>query len=319
MAAVSTLSTRELNEVDDTDPVDPVENRTATSIVTTRWFVPYLFLLPSVILFALFYAWPLVTTIQMSFYKYNVVSPARFTGLSNFKQMIHDPLFWHSVENSLLYTLGAIPFGVILPLLLAILVNRRMRGMGAFRLIYYLPVVMMTVSVSIAWQFVFNRQGALNWLLSALGLMNQPVDWLLDPRFALWALVVVAGWQNMGYYMMIFLAGLQSIPSELYDAASVDGCNGWRRLRYITVPLIRPYIAVCLILTCLGAMQTFTTIYVMTRGGPDNSTTSLGYYIWQQAFQNFNIGYANAMGIAFWVVLIVISIINFRLTARENR
>jgi putative chitobiose transport system permease protein len=309
MTAVSTVSARATEK--------EVERRASARVTTTRWFVPYLFLLPAVVLFALFYVWPLVTTIQLSFYKYNVVTPARWVGLANFTQLIHDPLFWQSLGNSLLYTLGAIPFGVILPLLLAVLVNRRIRGIGVYRLIYYLPVVTMTVAVSIAWEFVFNRRGALNWLLTSLGVINQPVNWLLDPRFALWALVVVAGWQNMGYFMMIFLAGLQSIPSELYDAAAVDGCNGWRRLWYITVPLLRPYIAVCLILTCLGAMQTFTTIYVMTQGGPDNATTSLGYYIWQQAFQNFNMGYANAMGIAFWLILIVMSLINFRLTARE--
>lgn len=309
MAAVSTVPGRE---------AEKVGHRAPANIGATRWFVPYLFLLPAAVLFALFYLWPLVTTVQLSFYRYNVVAPARWIGLANFSRLVHDSLFWHSLVNSLLYTLGAIPFGVILPLLLAVLVNRRIRGIGVYRLIYYMPVVTMTVAVSIAWEFVFNRAGALNWLLNSLGVIGQPIDWLLDPRFALWALVVVAGWQNMGYYMMIFLAGLQSIPGELYDAASVDGCNGWRRLLHVTVPLIRPYLAVCLILTCLQAMQTFTTIYVMTRGGPDNATISLGYYIWQQAFQNFNMGYANAMGIAFWLVLITISVVNFRLTAKEG-
>lgn len=282
--------------------------------IGARWYVPYLFLLPATVFFGLFFAWPLVTTIEMSFFEYRVVTPARWVGLANFEQLLHDGLFWHSLANSFLYTLGAIPFGVVLPLFLAVLINRRVRGIGVFRLLYYLPVVTMTVAVSIAWEYVFHRQGALNWVLSSLGILDQPIDWLLDPNFALWALVVVAGWQNMGYYMMIYLAGLQSIPSELYEAASIDGASAWQRLRHITVPLIRPYATVCLILTCLGAMQTFTTIYVMTQGGPDNASTSLGYYIWQQAFQFFNMGYANAMGIAFWMVLVALSLVNFRLT-----
>lgn len=283
----------------------------------TRWYVPYLFLLPATALFAIFYVWPVVTTVQLSFYDYKVVTAPHWVGVHNFVLLAHDPVFWRALANSLLYTIGAIPFGVILPLLLAVLVNQRIRGIGAFRLIYYLPVVTTTVAVSIAWQYVFNLRGVLNWFLTTLGVVDKPVDWLLDPRFALWALVVVAGWQNLGYFMMIYLAGLQAIPEDLYDAAAVDGANGLRRLIHVTVPLVRPYAAVCLILTCLQAMQTFTTIFVMTRGGPDNASTSLGYYIWQTAFQNFNMGYANAMGIVFWVVLIVISVINFRLTSKQ--
>ncbi|WP_219509693.1 carbohydrate ABC transporter permease [Nonomuraea ceibae] len=276
--------------------------------------VPILFLAPALVLLAVFFLWPAVTAVQLAFFSYDVVSTPEWVGLANFGRMADDPRFWTALANSGLFLLLMLPVLVFVPLLLAVLVNMPLRGIKAFRVMYYLPVVTSMVVVAIAWNYVFHQRGALNWVLTSLGLLDEPVQYLLEPGWALPALVLVESWKSMGYYMMIYLAGLQSIPRELHEAAEVDGAGAWQRLSRITTPLLRPYVAVVLVLGSMDAMQVFTSVFVMTQGGPQDTTMTLGYYIYDSAFRRFDVGYANAMGIVLWVILVVFSVVSYRTT-----
>ncbi|TMR99723.1 carbohydrate ABC transporter permease [Nonomuraea basaltis] len=286
----------------------------ASRIPGQRWHTPYLFAIPALILFGVFFAWPAVTAIQLSFLEYDVVSPPVFVGVDNFVRLVGDGRFWTALLNSVLFLAGMFPLLVVVPLLLAVLVNQKLPGIRTFRMIYYLPVVTSMVAVGVAWEYVFHQQGVLNWMLTGAGLLDEPIQYLLDPFWALPAVILIEGWKSMGFYMMIYLAGLQTIPANLYEAAKVDGAMAFHRLRHITVPLMVPYIAVAVTVEMLDAMQAFTSIYVMTRGGPQDATLTLGYYIWSAAFEHYEMGYASAMGIVLWVLMIVMAVLNHRIT-----
>jgi putative chitobiose transport system permease protein len=277
-------------------------------------WIPYAFMAPGLILFSIFFAWPAYTAIQTSFFRYNIVEPTRFVGLDNYRAMFVDPLFWKAILNSLIMIAGLLPLTVFIPLLLALLVNKPLRMIRFYRLAYYFPAVTSTVAVAIAWNVLFQERGVINWLLTTAHMITAPVNFLFDTKTALPSIILVEGWQTMGYFMMIYLAGLQSLPSEVTDAALVDGANGLKRLWYITLPLMKPYIGVCALLSGINAVQSFTTIFVMTRGGPDNATLTLGYYIYDKAFQQFDFGYGSAMGVALFFILIGFALINNRLT-----
>jgi putative chitobiose transport system permease protein len=277
-------------------------------------WVPYAFLLPGLALFAVFFAWPAVMAVRLSFYEYNVVSPARYVGLENFRRLATDDRFHRALENSGLYLVGLIPFAVVIPMLLAVLVNQKVRGIKAFRALYYLPAITSMVAVGIAWRYLFHQQGVLNWVLLETGIIHKPIQYLLSDSWALPALVLVEGWKMLGFFMMIYLAGLQSIPAEIYEAARVDGANPVRRLWHITVPLLLPYTTVTLTLGMLDALRVFESVYVMTRGGPQDSTISLGYLAWSTAFERYQLGYASAIGLVMLVLMVALAVLNQRIT-----
>ncbi|WP_433511868.1 carbohydrate ABC transporter permease [Nonomuraea sp. CA-143628] len=287
---------------------------TTSRIPGQRWYTPYLFPIPALVLFGVFFAWPAITALQLSFTDYDGVTPPVFAGVDNFVKIIGDARFWTALRNSLVFLVGLFPLLVVLPLPLAVLVNQKLPGIRTFRMLYYLPVVTSMVAVAVAWNYVFHQQGVLNWLLTGFGVLDEPIQYLLDPAWALPALILVEGWKSMGVYMMIYLAGLQTIPANLYEAARVDGASAWRRMRSITVPLMMPYIAVTITMTMLDAMQAFTTVFVMTKGGPQDATLMLGYYIWSEAFEKYDMGYASAVGLVLWALLIVMALLNYRLT-----
>lgn len=276
-----------------------------------RWYVPYLFMAPILVLFIVFFAWPAVLALQLAFYDYSVINPTVFVGWDNFVRMMSDPRLGHATINSLLYLVGLLPLTVVFPLLLAVLLNQRLRAIGLYRFLYYLPVVTSMVAVAVAWRYVFHDLGVINWVLTSVGIVDQPIQFLLDQNTALWALVLVEGWKSMGSYMLIYLAGLQAIPSDLYEAAKIDGAGPARRLRHITVPLMAPYLMVTLTLEMQDASQIFTSIFVLTEGGPADSTLSLGYYIWSLAFEHFEMGYASAISLVLWLVLIGMAVANY--------
>ncbi|WP_020575097.1 carbohydrate ABC transporter permease [Actinopolymorpha alba] len=278
-----------------------------------RWVTPYLFLIPGMLLFAVFVVWPASSAVQLAFYKYDIIDPPEFIGLANFERLLSSSEFWETFRNSLVYLVGMIPFTVVLPLLLAILVNRKMRAIHFFRTIYFLPVVTSMVAIAVAWNFVYDDLGVINGVLRTIGLIDEPIHFLTNHDTAQGALIFVEGWKGTGTYMMIFLAGLQSIPSDLYEAATVDGAGAWGRLRHVTLPLIRPFMAVALTLEMMGAMQIFTSVYMLTDGGPGNRTASLGYFIYQQAFEGHRMGYASAAALVMALFLVVLSTFNYRL------
>lgn len=286
-------------------------------VVGQRWYTAALFLTPGLVLYATMFAWPAVIAGQLSLSSYDIVSPIRFIGGANFVAMGQDPRFWTALTNSLMFLVMLVPLTVAVPLLLALLVDKPMRGIQAFRVVYYLPVITSMVAVAVAWRYVFNREGVVNWLLGLVGL--GPIDFLLSTTWALPTVVLLEAWKSMGLFMMIYLAGLQSIPAELMEAARVDGAGPWRRMRHVLIPGLLPTFAVTLTLSMLEAMRSFESIYVMTRGGPLDSTLTLGYYIWSTAFVDYDMGYASAIGIVLWAIMIIFAVGNLMLTRRRDQ
>lgn len=270
-------------------------------------------MLPALVFLAVFFLWPAYTAAQISLYDYNIVSPAHFVGLDNFRHMATDQRFWHALRNTGIFLVAVLPLTVVLPLPIALLVNRPLRGINMFRLAYYLPVVTSMVAIAIAWSVLFDQRGVLNWILTSTGVINQPIEYLLDTRTSLFALVLVEGWQQMGYFMVIYLAGLQSLPSDLLEAAQIDGANAWQRFWRIILPLMRPYVSVCLLVSAINSMQAFASVYVLTKGGPQDSSLMLGYYIYDTAFSDFDFGYASAMGIVLSLLLVIFAFASYKI------
>lgn len=288
----------------------------AGRVVGQRWYTPYLFMAAGLALYALTFAWPAVIAVQMAFSHYDIVSPITWAGLDNFAAMAEDPRFFRALANTFLFLIMFVPLTVVAPLFLALLVNIKLRGIQTFRMLYYLPVVTSMVAVAVAWRYVFHLEGVVNWLLNLVGL--GPIDFLLDTAWALPTVVLLEAWKSMGLFMMIYLAGLQSVPPELIEAARIDGANSWRQLWHVTIPSLRPTFTVTFILSTLEAMRSFESIYVLTRGGPRDSTITLGYYIWSTAFENYDMGYASAIGLVLWAIMVVLALLNLLATRRRD-
>lgn len=277
-----------------------------------RRYTPYLFLLPALVMVTIFLFYPILDTLRLSFSDFNLLKQPEYIGFSNYKDILNDTLFWLALKNSLLYLIAVVPVLVIIPIFIAILVNQQIKGIRFFRTLYYIPVVVSMVVVGIMWKWVYQSQGVLNYILNIFGLVDNGINWLSDPRIALFSVMAVTIWKGLGYYMVIYLAGLQSIPHNLYEAADIDGTNWWQRHIKITIPLLKPSILLVSILSSIAAMQVFTEIYVMTKGGPIDSTKTLVFYIFQKAFRDLNLGYAATMGFVLFVIIFILSFLNYK-------
>lgn len=275
---------------------------------------PYAFMAPAALILGVFLVLPVAMAFYLSFTRYNVLTPAVWTGLANYQRLLSDPVFWKSLLNAVLFLVGVVPALVILPLFLAVLVNRSLPGISFFRAAYYLPVVVSMVVAGLMWKWIFAENGMLNYLLMAVlpGLIKAPIPWLSQPETALLAVMAVTVWKGLGYYMVIYLAGLQTIPQDIYESAALDGATAWQQTTRLTMPLLLPSIAFVAIVSSISALKAFTEIYVMTKGGPLNSTTTVVYYLYEQAFENLNMGYANAVGMVLFVIILVFSMLNLR-------
>ncbi len=280
---------------------------------------PYLFLLPAVLLLGITTFGPVGQAIFLSFTSYDFIGPARFVGLQNYADLWRDRLFWKTLGNTLVYLIVAVPCLTILPLGLAILANQRLRGMSFFRVLYYVPVVVSEVVAGLAWKWIYAENGLLNGALSAIAGHPVAISWLSHPRTAIVAVIAVTVWRGLGYYMTIYLAGLQAIPQELYDAAAIDGSDGWRQHLDITVPLMRPYILLVVVVSAIAAMKIFEEPYVMTRGGPANATKTLVYYLFEKGIGSFEMGYASAIGVVLFLLVFAVSLLAFRLVMPSER
>jgi putative chitobiose transport system permease protein len=292
------------------DSRDALERR---SILADK-VAPYAFLAPSALVLGVFLVLPVAMAFYLSFTRYNALTPAVWTGLANYQRLFTDPMFYKSLVNALLFLVGVVPALVILPLFLAVLVNVKLPGISFFRAAYYLPVVVSMVVAGLMWKWIFAGNGMLNYVLMSLlpGLMKAPVVWLSQPETALMAVMAVTVWKGLGYYMVIYLAGLQTIPTEIYESAALDGATPWQQTTRLTIPLLLPSIAFVAIVSSISALKVFTEIYVMTNGGPSNATTTVVYYLYQQAFENLNMGYANAIGMVLFVIILGFSMLNLR-------
>lgn len=279
---------------------------------------PYLFLVPACIILGAFIFYPLLQAIWMSFTDYNMISDPAFVGLENYKEIVEDDLFWKTLGQTFLYLIIVVPTLVILPIFLAILVNQKIKGIGFFRSAYYIPVVTSMVVVGITWKWVYADQGILNYLLETVGIIDGPVHWLTSPTSSIFAVMAVTVWKGLGYYMVIYLAGLQAIPSDLYEAADIDGANKWKQIFHITIPMLMPSIIIVTIMSSISAMKVFEEIYVMTGGGPLNSSKTLVFYIYQEAFEKLRMGYASAVGVILLLITLVLSILNLNVMSKKE-
>ncbi len=281
---------------------------------------PYLFLLPAIALLGLTVFFPAFQAFALSFtrYEYDITEPPEWIGLENFNRLWQDEVFWQTIKNTLLYLIGVVPILVIAPLGLAIIVNQKLRGMNWFRTAFYTPVVISIVVAGITWKALYTQNGLLNQFLKQLG-FTEGIPWLTDPQLALWSVMLVTIWKGLGYYMVIYLAGLQSISPELYEAAAIDGSDSWQKHLDITLPLMRPYLFLVGVISAISATKVFEEIFIMTQGGPGNSSKTVVYYLYERAFQDLDISYACTIGLVLFLGILGLSIINLKLTAENNQ
>jgi multiple sugar transport system permease protein len=270
----------------------------------------YAFLLPNIIGFLIFTALAVVAAFGLSLTEWDLLTPPKFIGLANFQKLLtNDPVFRQVMANTLYFVAGVVPLDIICSLLLALLLNRPIRYMVIYRAIYFVPVVTSLIAVAMVWQWLYHSEvGLVNYALNLVGLPR--VNWLGSTEWAMPAVIFMSVWKAMGYYGVIFLAGLQGIPTHLYEAASIDGANGWQRFWRITLPLLTPTLFFVLVISIIQAFQVFGQIFIMTRGGPGNATNTIVYFIYNNGFVWFRMGYAAA---ASWILFAVI----FAITALQ--
>jgi multiple sugar transport system permease protein len=275
----------------------------------------YLFLAPGLIHFAIFTVFAVSFAFYISFHRWNIIQPDKpFVGLDNYIRLFQDPRFIRAVTNTLTFMIG-VPLNLAAGLSVALLLNTKVRGQAIYRTLFYIPVVTPLVVSSIIWKWVYQGDyGLLNYYLLKFGLIEHKITWLADPDLALPALIIMGIWGGTGGTMVIYLAGLQSIPEEMYDASKVDGANAWQRLLYITIPLLRPTTFFLFITGVIGTFQIFTEVYIMTNGGPLNRTTTIGYYLYTKAFRELDMGYATSMAFVLFAMIFVFTVIQWKYT-----
>lgn len=270
----------------------------------------YVFMAPAILGLLIFFVGPMIASFYLSFTEYDLLGSSSWIGLENYRNMVADPLFWKSLRVSAIYSVVSVPAQLTLGLLLAVLLNQKLPGVYLLRSIYYLPTVISGVGVAMLWQWMFNSQyGVINTLLSYIGIKGPA--WLTSERWALPALIITSVW-GIGGTMLIYLAGLQGISQELYEASELDGAGRWARFRRITIPLISHVTFFNLVLGIIGALQTFTEAFVMTKGGPNNSTLFLAVYLYNNAFQYLKMGYASAVAWAMFAIVLVLTLLVFK-------
>lgn len=280
-------------------------------------YSPYLFLLPAAIVLLVFFFIPFFHTFILSFQDYsNSIYEATFTGFDNYIKLFKSPIFYKVLLNTFVYLIVAVPILATLPLLLAILLNQKIRGVTLYKILIYLPVIVSIVVAAIAFKWLFAETGILNYIVTSFGF--ERIGWLTDPNWALYSVIIVTVWKGIGYYMMIYLAALMSVPQELYEACDIDGAGFFRKHLTVTVPHIMPTIALVTTISAISAMKVFAEIYVMTKGGPLNSSKTIVYYIYERAFENLDLGFASAMAVVLLLIVLAMSLVNI-LCFEKNR
>lgn len=275
-------------------------------------FWVWIFLAPTLIGLLLGSLGPVAAVIVISFADWDVLTPPTFAGLDNYQRLITDTTFSKALSNTAYYFTLMVPTTTMLALLLALLMNQKLRAITWYRTVYFLPVVTSTVAAALVWSWIYAKDfGLLNFFLKSFGL--EPVAWLSSARWAMPAISIMAVWGNLGQGMIIFLAGLQAIPQSYYEAAEVDGANSWQKFFRITLPLITPSLFFYFIITMIDAFQVFEQIFVMSEGRPTNNTITMVFYIYRNAFRNFKMGYASTQAIVLFAIIMVLTLIYWRL------
>ncbi len=279
--------------------------------------LPWLFIAPTFFFLGMFTYYPALRSLFLSFSHSNIarMEPV-FAGLANYRRAFNTPLFWTVVRNNIFYAVWTVPLTLLLALVLALLVNQKLRGSSLFRTSYFYPQVIPMAAASMIWLYILiPGYGFLNYVLSRFGIPN--IEWVADRRFAMWALIIVAIWRNAGYYMVIFLSGLQQLPTEIYEVATIDGASTWKKFRHITWPLLSPTTFFTFVIAMINSFQAVDQVYIMTRGGPGNSTNMFVYYIYQVAFRFWDFGYASALTVILLVVLLAFTVLAFLLLEKR--
>ncbi|PTU70076.1 carbohydrate ABC transporter permease [Chromobacterium haemolyticum] len=278
----------------------------------------YLFLAPALLLMLAFSFWPVGFGSFIAFTQYNLIDSPRWVGLDNFRELFADDLFLASLKNSAIYLL-VVPVIQIVAMLLAVLVNNQLPAIKWFRAAYYLPVVTSVSVIGIIWNFMYTEDGVLNAALHWLRVVNEPVGWLNDDHIALFAVMFITVWRGLGWYMVLYLAGLQAVPADIYEAAQLDGANAWQRFWRITVPLLAPTILLCSMMSVLAAVKAFEEVQIMTKGGPMQSTYTALFYAYEFGIKSLNFGRALAASLVMSVFCVALAWLNFRyLQPRES-
>lgn len=278
--------------------------------------LPYLIVSPYLLHFSLFVAFPVVFSIVLTFHKWNIISPMEYTGLNNYIRLFSDKVFLISIMNTLLFLVIHIPLQIIVALFLAEVLNQKIRFRGFFRAAFFLPVVVSGVVVTILWQQLYGFDaGILNRLLISLGLPK--IGWLTDPNVAMASIAVMATWKNVGLYIVLFLVGLQTVPNHYYEAADLEGASRLQKFFKITLPLINPTIFMVVLLSTVGGFSLFIEPYVMTGGGPLNSTISAVLYIYKQGFFYYHMGYAATLGLFFAIIIMGVVVLQKKFVERD--
>lgn len=270
-------------------------------------------LLPSFLVFSVFTIYPTLHSFYLSFFNVSLISANRtFVGLGNYRTLLTNPTFQKAVRNTIYYTLGVVPVGIFLSLIVAVLLNQKIRLQSFYRAAFFAPVITSMVAVAIVWTWMLDpNYGLVNNLLAKIGITGPA--WLTDLKWAMPSVILVSIWKNLGYNMVIFLAGLQDVPMECYESADIDGADGIRKFFFITIPMMRASIGFAVIMSMIKSLQVFSQVYVMTGGGPANSTMVVVYYLYQQAFEFYRTGYASAVAWLLFAVILLLTLVQNRL------
>nr|WP_156645385.1 sugar ABC transporter permease [Lentibacillus sp. JNUCC-1] len=280
-----------------------------------RNITPWLFLLPAIVILGTFLIIPIVEAFRWSLLDYKLIADtSEFVGLANFKEIFSDDMFWKAFVNTILYLAIVLPLNIFLPMILASLVNQKIRAVGAFRVLYYVPVVTPIVVGAIMWKILYSQSGAVSNFLVWIGVLDKGMNFLTNSTTALAAVAFITAWRGLGYYMIMYLANLQSIPNQLYESASIDGANTIQKFTRITMPMLMPSITLVSVLTIVNGLKVFEEIALTTDGGPAGATTTLVMYIYDK-FMNLDVSIASAAGIVLLVLAIVGSLVQMKLTS----
>ena len=299
--------------------IEVKEGRKHLAAKRSKWkqkLTPIGFMSPVLLIFSLFLFFPVLFAFFMSFHQWGMIGTPEFIGVENYVRLFKDPLFWISIKNTLIFSLS-VPLKVAIALFIAVLLNQKIRGLGFYRAAFFFPVVLSMVVVGLVWQWMFSPSyGFINYVLEKLGLPLQ--NMLNDSDQAMIVLIIVSIWKGLGSNLLLFLAGLQAIPSSVYEAAEIDGANSWQKFWHITVQLLKPTTLFVLIITLIGSFKIFDLAYVITGGGPGTSTMVLVHYIYQEAFQRFDMGYASAAAYVFFIILFILTLVQMRVFKSDS-
>jgi multiple sugar transport system permease protein len=299
-------------------PVNKNKKENTGSSYSPKSTAAYFFLAPAILSILIFFFIPVIAAFVISFTDFDIyalgdLNTVRFIGFKNYQRLLDDPLFWQALKNTSYYVVLATPLTITVSLGAAILLNSKLvKYKAIFRLSYFIPYVTTLVAVAIVWRFIYHPKfGILNYFLSFLGI--DPVDLLGNPNLAMPAIVFMSVWKNFGYYMIIFIVGLQNIPEDLYEAASLEGAGFWQQFKSITLPMLAPTTLLISIITIAGYFQIFAEPYIMTQGGPLNSTLTIVGYMYQEGFRWWNMGYSASIAFVLFIIILIVTLIQFRI------